>query len=225
LTDHRHKHPPSHRSRLVTLREQGNSNNEAMGLRGFVPKGVLQKFFTAVGGPIAASALAAGVAGGAVSDEELKEVNDSIDITMGVQSEEEIGEKWINALEDEKWYLKNLGNLIQPLVVKLVLAMQAKTQEQAKQMQWINEKALPIIQDSQEVVNVLGGEPLKLNNTRAKYEDDRDIWVASMDVYGGQDDENKKIGLVNTYFTPSDEVKILVVEIDDISYNLTWTKL
>lgn len=36
---------------------------------------------------------------------------------------------------------------------------------------------------------------------------------------------NKGIGLVNAYFVPDDEIKILVVEIDDILHNVTWKGL
>ena len=36
---------------------------------------------------------------------------------------------------------------------------------------------------------------------------------------------NGKTGLVNAYFVPNDEIKILVVEIDDILHNVTWKGL
>jgi hypothetical protein len=142
---------------------------------------------------------------------------------------------------------------------------------------------------------------LAFNNTRAKYEDDRGVWSASMDVFvvshdrasspetnsdnadgaddeiveepvsearvalqalkdgTGEDDEDdlssflgsidvleqksgsqndeiaatpaatsnypNVVGLVNAYFVPGDEIKILVVEIDGILHNVTWKGL
>mmetsp|Transcript_10727 Transcript_10727/g.22278 ORF Transcript_10727/g.22278 Transcript_10727/m.22278 type:complete len:105 (-) Transcript_10727:48-362(-) len=36
---------------------------------------------------------------------------------------------------------------------------------------------------------------------------------------------NRKVGLVNAYFVPDDEIKILVVEIDEILHNVTWKGL
>ena len=40
-----------------------------------------------------------------------------------------------------------------------------------------------------------------------------------------QSNSNNKIGLVNAYFIPNEEIKILVVEINDSMYNITWKGL
>ncbi|OEU07140.1 hypothetical protein FRACYDRAFT_251607 [Fragilariopsis cylindrus CCMP1102] len=182
-------------------------------------------------------------------------------------------------------------------------------------MTYINDSALILIQNNVEVVQLLSLSSeselelesesndaindtndvikLKFNNTRAKYESDRKVWSASMDVFderrtitatattdntnsnnnddkndavaalllaeGIDDNENEKvtgnigittvvdidvdvdnnnnekkkkqsnsnnkIGLVNAYFIPNEEIKILVVEINDIMYNITWKGL
>ena len=79
--------------------------------------------------------------------------------------------------------------------------------------------------------------PLSFNNTRAKYDDDRNVRSASMNVCYGparrcrrrrrlrQSTSSPSVGLVDAYFTPSDDIKILVVEIDGVMHNLTWKGL
>ena len=187
--------------------------------------------------------------------------------------------------------------------------LQQKTFEQVNAMKYINDNALVLIQNNVEVVQLLSLSleseselesndtndqvKLKFNNTRAKYESDRKVWSASMDVFderrmmttadtdnnnsnndsdndalaalllaeGIDDNENEKltgtigittvvdvdvdnnnnnnnnndkkkqsninnkIGLVNAYFIPNEEIKILVVEINDRMYNITWKGL
>jgi hypothetical protein len=127
-----------------------------------------------------------------------------------------------NALEGQPWHIQTMGNLATSLVVSVVSALQAKLQQQATQMKWINENAMPIIQANATVVDILGGGTLRFNNTRARYEENRDVWSASMDVVGATEGRR---GLVNAYFTPSEDIKILVVEIDDYMHNLTWKGL
>ena len=173
------------------------------------------------------------------------------------------------------------------IIVGVVAKQQEKTVQQANAMKWINENALPIIQSNSTVVELLSSSSssssssnaavkLRFNNTRAKFETDRNVWSASMDVFDeqrsssiaeqnddsasdalaaltegmnmnmndgndGEDDtmsfkgsidvdrsatrQSKNIGLVNAYFNPDDEIKILVVEIDNVMHNLTWKGL
>ena len=195
----------------------------------FVPKKVMSKFLSSIGGPIASSSLQAGYQAGVVSDEELEDVKTNLDLDTTLLKDEVIQEKWKEALQDQPWHIKTMGSLASGLVVGIVSNLQTKLQEQAAQMKWINENALPIIQTNQTVVDLLGGGPLTFNNTRARYESDRDVWSASMDVLGLQPpsslSDTAPVGLVNAYFTPSEDIKILVVEIDDVMHNLTWKGL
>ena len=208
----------------TTVLSASKSNLDGMDL-GFVPKKVMSKFLSSIGGPLASSSLQAGYQAGAVTIEELEDVKVNLgELSTELLDDDAIQEKWDQALQNEPWHIQTMGSLASPLVVGLVSRMQTNVQQQAEQMKWINENALPAIQANQTVVNILGGPPIVFNNTRAKYEDDRNVWSASMDVLGpssGASSSQKK-GLVNAYFTPSDDIKILVVEIDDIMHNLTW---
>ena len=56
-------------------------------------------------------------------------------------------------------------------------------------------------------------------------EDDTMSFKGSIDVDRSATRQSKKIGLVNAYFNSDDEIKILVVEIDDVMHNLTWKGL
>ena len=183
----------------------------------------------------------------------------------------------------QPWHFQKLGGMATTIIVGVVAKQQEKTVQQANAMKWINENALPIIQSNSTVVELLSSSSssssssnaavkLRFNNTRAKFETDRNVWSASMDVFDeqrknvlmdndsasaasdalaalteglndGSDDtmssfkgsidvdqsasrrQSKNIGLVNAYFIPDDEIKILVVEIDDVMHNLTWKGL
>ena len=220
-------HPVSSKSRTsLSVSNLGDNDNLA-----FVPKKVMSKFLSSIGGPIASSSLQAGYQAGVVTDEELEDVRANLDLDTTLLDDDAIQLKWKDALQDQPWHIQTMGSMASGLVVGIVSNLQTKLQAQAEQMKWINENALPIIQANQTVVDILGGAPLFLNNTRAKYESDRDVWSASMDVLGGQQgtlsvsDTAAPVGLVNVYFTPSEDIKILVVEIDDVMHNLTWKGL
>lgn len=270
----------------------------------FVPSEVMSKFMAAVGDPLTASSLQAGYQAGVVSEDELEEIRTkipSMDVTTElprVQSVQTIEAHWKAAYEGQSLAVRAMCKLASPTIVPLVAKMQQKSVEQAGAMKWINERALPQIRANPTVVGLLadgdGGDGsdndlLVFNNTRARYETDRGVWSASMDVFvpsavstsptgdaengstdkeslseagaalaalkeglGGDDDDdqlssvtidvldnsapttdgvstastgNNKIGLVNAYFVPDDEIKILVVEIDGILHNVTWKGL
>jgi hypothetical protein len=272
----------------------------------FLPKEVMSKFLTSIGGPLAAGNLQAGYQAGIISSDELKEIqiqlpdmiSTTADDNVQLQSIEYISQKWEEALAGQPWYIQKIGTLSSSTIVSLVAKLQQKTFTQVNAMKYINNEALLLIQDNIEVLNLLSigdddevavavAVKLKFNNTRAKYEPDRKVWSASMDVFderrmtclvqevednsgtaarsisydddalaallfteGMDEDENEKlkgnigiktvtvvednsnknnnsiinnkIGLVNAYFIPDDEIKILVVEINDIMYNITW---
>merc|ERR1712129_618104 len=154
-------------------------------------------------------------------------MGENLDFTTELQSEDAIQQKWTVSLRNQPWYIKSIGNLMTPLMVSTVSRLQQKIAEQAFQMKWINDNALPMIEANQKVVDILGGSPLSFNNTRARYEEYREgnIWSASMDVSVIGKSSERKTGLVNAYFTPGDDIKILVVEIDDYMHNLTWKSL
>lgn len=211
-------HPPP-RQASTAMASSPFENNKDLG---FVPQGVMSKFLLSIGGPIASGSLQAGYQAGVVTDKELSDVNANLDFETELQSEEFIQQKWKEALADQPWPVKSLGSMASSIVVGLVSNLQRKLLDQATQMKWINDNALPIVQANQTVVDILGGGPIAFNNTRAKYESDKDVWSASMDVLGEQ---SNKVGLVNAYFTPSEEIRILVVEIDDYMHNLTWKGL
>jgi len=274
----------------------------------------MAKFMVAVGDPLTASSLHAGYEAGVVTEDELETINakfPGVKVSSTnlpeVQSRETIEAHWRASLEGQPWHVYSMGNLATATIVPLVAKMQEKAVKQASAMKWINENALPMIQENSKVVGLLsdsneGTTKLAFNNTRAKYEDDRGVWSASMDVFAvnhdralsseanghhaeneigeepvsearaalqalkdgtGDDDEDDLssflgsidvleqqqsgsqnddaipltttpttlsnspgvVGLVNAYFVPDDEIKILVVEIDGILHNVTWKGL
>lgn len=215
---------PSARSHHLSKTALSSSQLDAE--LGFLPKDVMAKFLSSIGGPIATSSLEAGLQAGVVTDEEISDVNANLDLSSELQPDNVIEEKWKEALQGQPWHIQTMGNMASSLVVSVVSNLQQKMKDQAAQMKWINDNALPVIQANSTVVDILGGGTLQFNNTRARYEDDRDVWSASMDVMAvGQSSDSIKSGLVNAYFTPSDDIKILVVEIDDYMHNLTWKGL
>jgi len=292
----------------------------------FVPKEVMAKFLKSVGDPLTTASLRAGYEAGAISNEELLTLEQNgvdVDATLEAQSKESIEAAWNQALEDQPWLVKSVGKVATKTIVPLVQKMQTQAVEQANAMTYINREALLQISQNEEVVGLLTTkisdssaleeqEPeLIFNNTRAKYEDDRGVWSASMDVFvkrrhndnddststsnsnselsteaqdnisnataalaalqegmseemvdtakwsvgvleeleneglvvsssanesppeneritsTGSDTNNKDtvVGLVNAYFVPNQDVKILVVEIDGILHNVTWKGL
>ena len=299
----------------------------------FVPPEVMAKFMAAVGDPLTAGSIQAGYQSGIISSDELEEIRTKIPTMQEAasatsipqaQSKQTIEEHWKAALAGQPWHVQTMGKLATATIVPLVAKLQEKSVRQANAMKWINENALPMIQGNATVVGLLSlsdrdrdsdsngdsnGDMSKLssltfNNTRAKYETDRGVWSASMDVFvaggneGGDatgesspeieitkpseadaalaalqkgigDDDGKydddlssfagsiavldsstsrgvvegiskqqspsrssnnknnknKVGLVNAYFVPNDEIKILVVEIDGILHNVTWKGL
>ncbi|OEU14448.1 hypothetical protein FRACYDRAFT_240992 [Fragilariopsis cylindrus CCMP1102] len=304
-----------------------NENDEMMELLNeipFLPKEVMSKFLSSIGGPLAAANIQAGYQAGIISLEEFKEIqtklpemvsnnDDDSNSNGNIQSIDYITKKWEEALIGQPWYIKKFGAFSSKTIVQLVAKLQQKTFEQVKAMKYINDNALILIQNNVEVVQLLSLSiseselesnddtnddgnngnivKLKFNNTRAKYESDRKVWSASMDVFDerrmmttadtdnnnsnndsdndalaalllaeGIDDNgnekltgnigittvvdvdvdnnnnnnekkkkqsnsNNKIGLVNAYFIPNEEIKILVVEINDRMYNITWKGL
>lgn len=250
----------------------------------FVPKEVMAKFMTLVGDPLTASSLQAGYQAGAVSKDELETISQRLPgMSMELpeaQSIETIEAHWKTCLEGQPWHVQSMGKLATATIVPLVHKLQKKSVEQAKAMSWINENTLSSLQNNATIVQLLSSESIEapklaLNNTRAKFEFDRGVWSASMDVFvcngdslplqdepseagaalqalkDGMGDDgissfdvdvledfapstvnqqstsnlNGKTGLVNAYFVPNDEIKILVVEIDDILHNVTWKGL
>lgn len=270
----------------------------------FLPAEVMAKFMAAVGDPLTAGSLQAGYQAGAVSKDDLEEIRQKLpgmDELPQVQSIETIEAHWKASLEGQPWHVQSMGKLATATIVPLVAKMQEKSVSQANAMRWINENALPMLQNNATVVGLLSSSPkaeaeandtsnnknsikLVFNNTRAKFEADRGVWSASMDVFvtgegssrpkqqqqqqqqevsqaGAalqalkqsmgdesissldvdvlEDDSfaaptiqqstdstnNKNVGLVNAYFLPDDEIKILVVEIDGILHNVTWKGL
>ena len=261
----------------------------------FVPKEVMAKFMAAVGEPLTAGSLQAGYQAGAVSKDELEEIRNklpgmeasTIEIPKA-QSIQTIEGHWNAALEGQPWHVKSMGKLAKATIVPLVAKLQEKSVRQANAMRWINENALLMIESNGVVVGLLSPfeqqeqnsyNKLAFNNTRAKFEVDRGVWSASMDVFvqgvdnnsvirddvsksgaalqalkesmdddgissfnvgvpedssfvdptttiQSTDDNNvSNVGLVNAYFVPDDEIKILVVEIDGILHNVTWKGL
>jgi len=268
----------------------------------FVPEEVISKFLSSIGGPLAAGNLQAGYQAGIVSSEELQEIQTKLpdmasdNTNNELQSIDYIQQKWNDALVGQPWHIQKLGSLASSTVVGVAAKLQQKSFAQANAMKYINENALPIIEMNTTMIELLSLSSnddddtavvkLRFNNTRAKYEPDRKVWSASMDVFDermtttdivtavisdddddtiatattsdvavaalmkGMNDEgddelkgrigvstaaastklndnnnNNKIGLVNAYFIPDDEIKILVVEIDDVMHNLTWKGL
>jgi len=254
---------------------------------------------SSIGGSLAAGNLQAGYQAGIVSEDELDEIKTQLPemVNGEIQSISVLKQKWEEALVGQPWHVQKLGGMATSTIVELVAKLQEKTVRQANAMKWINENALPIIQNNSTMVkllsssstsssssssslissdndidNVAAAVKLRFNNTRAKFETDRNVWSASMDVFDeqrknvlmdndsasaasdalaalteglndGSDDtmssfkgsidvdqsasrrQSKNIGLVNAYFIPDDEIKILVVEIDDVMHNLTWKGL
>jgi len=281
-----------------------NSDADLLADLPFVPKEVLSKFLLAVGDPLTAGSIQAGYHAGVVSEDDLAAIQTkmpgmfSIKSTMlECQSVETIEKHWRDALEGQPWHVQSMGKLATATIVPLVAKMQEKAVSQANAMKWINENALPLLQRNATVVELLsssssgasgnGETKLGFNNTRAKYETDRKVWSASMDVFAvvesekaataavtgapssgasaalaaltegmeNTDDELSSfrgsidvldptapvtttttttpeasakaspvgpVGWVNAYFVPDDEIKILVVEIDDVLHNVTW---
>lgn len=258
----------------------------------FLPAEVMAKFMAAVGDPLTAGSLQAGYQAGAVSKDDLDEIRQKLpgmDELPKVQSVETIEAHWKASLEGQPWHVQSMGKLATATIVPLVAKMQEKSVSQANAMRWINENALAMIQNNATVVallssssnaqaddNISNNNQLVFNNTRAKFEADRGVWSASMDVFVKEEDsstpnqqeevsqagaalqalkesmgdesissfdvdvleddsfvaptiqqstDNKNIGLVNAYFLPDDEIKILVVEIDGILHNVTWKGL
>lgn len=289
----------------------------------FVPKEVLSKFVTNVGTSLTSANLQAGYEAGVVTRQELDDIQQLLPETQtqteSIQSIAEIRGHWDNALSGQPWVIQKLGEFAAPTVVGLVAKMQEKTVRQAGAMAWINHAALEVLQANTTILTLLssssssstgGGvvtNKLRFNNTRARFEDDKQVWSASMDVFfventtpiesstatqtddgvtttakdmdeptpstdddntallaalmeGTDDDtddlsslwgsvtvvdENTRqssdaaasattttkssppviLGLVNAYFIPEEEIKILVVEIDDVLHNVTWKGL
>jgi hypothetical protein len=277
----------------------------------FVPAEVMAKFMAAVGDPLTAGSIQAGYQAGVVSKDELEQIRTkfpnmqeaaSATEIPQAQSPETIEAHWKAALLGQPWHVQTMGKLATATIVPLVAKLQEKSVQQANAMKWINENALPVIQGYATVVELLSSSSdsdqlLTFNNTRAKYETNRGVWSASMDVVvagdgartgkagddessggvelseagaalaaltegigddDGYDDDlssfvgsidvldsstgavagmsqpplsssysnnNNKVGLVNAYFVPDDEIKILVVEIDGILHNVTWKGL
>ena len=273
----------------------------------------------AVGDPLTAGSIQAGFQAGMVSSDELEQIRNKIPSMQEAasatsipqaQSKDTIEGHWKAALAGQPWHVQTMGKLATATIVPLVAKLQEKSVQQANAMKWINENALPMIQGNATVVGLLSSETddssdqllLTFNKTRAKYETDRGVWSASMDVFvagggmtttgndndnssekaelseagaallalqegignddGNYDDDlstfagsiavldtsststkgavegmtqespprsnnnnNNKVGLVNAYFVPNDEIKILVVEIDGILHNVTWKGL
>ncbi len=278
--------PPIPAGRVHDLCQSVSSDADLLQDLPFVPKEVMAKFMTLVGDPLTASSLQAGYQAGAVSKDELETISQRLPgMSMELpeaQSIETIESHWRACLEGQPWHVQSMGKLATATIVPLVHKLQKKSVEQAKAMSWINENTLAILQTNETILQLFSSEDnqiptsLGLNNTRAKFETDRGVWSASMDVFvpdkdksqiqeepstagaalqalkDGMDDDgissfdvdvldefepltkiqesncNKKkgkIGLVNAYFVPDDEIKILVVEIEDVLYNVTWKGL
>lgn len=278
--------PPIQAGRVHALGQSVSSDADLLQDLPFVPKEVMAKFMTLVGDPLTASSLQAGYQAGAVSKDELETISQRLPgMSMELpeaQSIETIEGHWKACLEGQPWHVQSMGKLATATIVPLVYKLQKKSVEQAKAMRWINENTLSMLQTNETILQLFSSEDnqvptLALNNTRAKFETDRGVWSASMDVFvpdkdksqnqeepstagaalqalkDGMDDDGissfdvnvldefvpsptaieesndntKKgtIGLVNAYFVPDDEIKILVVEIDDVLYNVTWKGL
>ena len=113
----------------------------------------------------------------------------------------------------QPWHFQKLGGMATTIIVGVVAKQQEKTVQQANAMKWINENALPIVQRNSAVVELLSLSSslsstrtsssssssssinisnnnavvkLRFNNTRAKFETDRRVWSASMDVFDEQ---------------------------------------
>lgn len=226
-------------------------------------------------------------------DEQQQAEDVQLQVLPPLQSIDYIQQQWKGALRGQPWYVEKMGTLATSTVVQIIARMQQKAYEQVTAMHYINTAALSMIQQNTTIVRLLatatGSTTLRFNNTRAKYEPDRNVWSASMDVFDDQlmittssdhtissnninnnkDDDNNsaavasaavaaltdgmldenlsgrisvatpssssstittntkknKIGLVNAYFIPNEEIKILVVEIQNTMYNLTWKGL
>jgi len=285
---------PRHSARSIKIFAQESDADLLQDLP-FVPAEVMTKFMAKVGDPLTAGSLQAGYQAGAVSKDELETIRtklpgmEATEIPQA-QSLETIEAHWKAALEGQPWHVQSMGKLATATIVPLVAKLQEKSVNQANAMKWINENALLMIQNNPKVVGLLASSErdndnsnnnnnnnnnnkLAFNNTRAKFETDRGVWSASMDVFVAQgdneekelseagtalqalkdgmgDDEissfrvdvledsfgvveettgdvvvNRNVGLVNAYFVPDDEIKILVVEIDEILHNVTWKGL
>lgn len=278
-----------------------NSNSDVDLLRDlpFVPPEVMAKFMAAVVVPLTAGSIQAGYQAGIVSEDDLEQIRTKVPTMQEAaystaipqaQSKDIIEGHWKAALAGQPWHVQTIGKLATSTIVPLVAKLQEKSAQQANAMKWINENALPVIQGNATVVELLSDKDssnkllLTFNNTRAKYETDRGVWSASMDVFVtgsgithtrnddfsveaglseagaalverqegiGNDagsiavldssttaeaveaitqesmprSNSNKVGLVNAYFVPNDEIKILVVEIDGILHNVTWKGL
>lgn len=223
---------------------------------------------------------------------------------LRVSSIESIRADWQNAVANQPWHVQKLCNLAGPTVIELVAKLQEKAVRQANAMTYINNEAARVLQSNETIARLLlsssasadsnssnndnnsndnsissTAQPkLRFNNTRAKYETDRKVWSASMDVFVANDQEqtlvvpqttaptsaaqtalaammestdgdnndsdlsssflgrvevldpsssssSSPMGLVNAYFVPDEEIKILVVEIDGVLHNVTWKGL
>eukprot|EP00537_Pseudo-nitzschia_pungens_P002294 CAMPEP_0172368880 /NCGR_PEP_ID=MMETSP1060-20121228/29617_1 /TAXON_ID=37318 /ORGANISM="Pseudo-nitzschia pungens, Strain cf. cingulata" /LENGTH=371 /DNA_ID=CAMNT_0013093617 /DNA_START=228 /DNA_END=1343 /DNA_ORIENTATION=- len=243
-----------------------------------------------------------------------------------VQSVESLKAAWDDAAQGQPWPVRKLCGLAGPTVVGLVAKLQEKAVKQASAMAWINGAALSVLQANATIVELLSmsmspelledgrtasksATKLRFNNTRARFEADKGVWSASMDVFDearqviASDDDiendvdididavapsegegrepsaaqtalealmsedsdgdnpddlltltvgvldpassplgstdatatktatptaapgSSPIGLVNAYFVPEEEIKILVVEIDGVLHNVTWKGL
>ena len=278
----------------------------------FVPKEVLSKFLaSSAGESLTAANLQAGYQAGVVSGQEMDEIaarmpgmagaaSTASTTLLPIQSIESIRADWENAVRNQPWHVQKLCNLAAPTVIGLVAKLQEKAVRQANAMKYINDEATRVLQSNETIVQLLSNSgadatssttKLRFNNTRAKYETDRKVWSASMDVFvsneqqtptptttttttqtpttsaaqtalaammeSTDDDDNDDLsssflgsvevldpssstttttstsmpsssspmGLVNAYFVPEEEIKILVVEIDGVLHNVTWKGL
>ena len=129
-----------------------------------------------------------------------------------IQSIEVIQQKWEEALVGQPWHIQKSVGMSTTTIVGVVAKLQENTVQQANAMKWINENALPIVQRNSAVVELLSLSSslsstrtssssssssinisnnnavvkLRFNNTRAKFETDRKVWSASMDVFDEQ---------------------------------------
>eukprot|EP00536_Pseudo-nitzschia_multiseries_P016055 jgi/Psemu1/292330/fgenesh1_pg.1010_\ len=276
-----------------------------------VPKEVLSKFLASVGDSLTRANLQAGYQAGVVSSDELEEIATrmpGLDLTAppSVQSVDSLRKSWDDSAEGQPWPVRKLCGLAGPTVVGLVAKLQERSVRQASTMAWINGEALALLQSNTTIVELLSPSDvsasttrLRFNNTRARFEPDKGVWSASMDVFdearqnvlpppseatttperaepsaaqtaldalieGVSEDSDvdnndaddflsmrvgvldptssssvsstttttaaptpgsSPIGLVNAYFVPDEEIKILVVEIDGILHNVTWKGL
>lgn len=311
---------PSSGTTIPTATALGSSSDGLESLQNipFLPAEVLSEFLTGVGPSLTAANLRVGYHSGVVSREELDDIerllpeiaasspridDDESDTTDRrlVQSVAEIRGHWDTALRGRSWPVRKLGEWAAPAVVGSVARLQEKTVRQAGAMEWINREGLEVLRGGTDAAvgvraALSGGSGegrLRFNDTRARFEEERGVWSASMDVFfetaagtvaavegreetaappspaaaaalsallTGTDDDDEDlsaaaaggvavvddtgrstpayavaaaspppppavVGSVNAYFVPEGEIKILVVEIEDVSYNVTWKGL